>query len=162
MKSDGKIAQVRFEPRTHNLHNITFYIRNLRFKCKRCATFCCKLGGPSLSLKDVERLKKAGHCEHEFLDATQGGLKNTAFGSCIFLTFDKQKSAYRCIVYRHRPALCRLYPFHFEKTSPNSFVLKVMACSGISYRAGELVNEMFIIAHLYDALKELCLKPKFY
>jgi len=156
MKSDGNIAQISFELRTHNVKNITFFIRNLRFKCKRCATFCCKLGGPTLSLKDVERLKKAGYKEVEFFDGAHGSLKSKADGSCVFLQLNKERHFSECSVYDSRPALCRLYPFHFEKISPNSFMLKILPCRGINRRYGELIDKKFIITHLLDALHDLC------
>jgi len=156
MKLDGNIAQISFEPGTLNVKNITFCIWNLRFKCKRCATFCCRLGGPTLSLKDVERLKKAGYKEVEFFDGAHVSLKNKADGSCIFLQLDKKRHVSKCSVYDSRPALCRLYPFHFERISPSSFLLKILPCRGINRHYGELVNERFIITHLLDALHDLC------
>jgi len=154
------IAHLSLEPGTAKIKHITLYEKRLRFQCKRCATFCCKLGGPTLSLKDVERLKLAGRCEAKFLEATQGSLGNKASGSCVFLELDKEKGVYECTVYHHRPALCRLFPFHFEKTHPNSYILKIMPCRGISRRIGELVDERFIIAHLVEALHDL--SAKFY
>jgi len=156
MELDGNIAQISLEPQTISVKNTKFHVKNLRFKCKRCATFCCKLGGPQLSLKDVERLKKAGHRETEFLDAAHGVLRNTASGSCIFLGFDAEKGVYKCAVYQRRPALCRLYPFYLGKTGPNSFVLKIMPCMGINRRHGEPVDERFIITRLLDALNDFC------
>jgi len=155
MGTDENITKISFKPRTRNVKNITFFIRNLRFKCKRCATFCCKLGGPMLSLKDVERLEKAGFKEVEFLDDVHGSLKNKADGSCVFLQLNKERHFYECSVYDSRPALCRLYPFHFEKISPNSSMLKILPCRGINWRYGELVDERFIITHLLDALHYL-------
>ena len=155
MESNGKIAEIILEPKTHNIKHIKFYGRNLRFKCKRCAIFCCKLGGPKLAFKDVERLKKGGCRETEFLDAPHGSLKNTASGSCVFLRLDTEKDIYRCEVYSNRPTLCRLYPFHTERTGLNSFVLEVMPCKGISRRSGEPINEKFIHAHLLDALNDM-------
>jgi Fe-S-cluster containining protein len=106
-------------------------------------------------MKDVERLKKAGCIEAEFLDTTNDNLKNTSSGSCVLLRFDAEKSVYECAVYQHRPTLCRLYPFHFEKKSPNAFALQVMPCRGINQSRGEFINEDFIVAHLLDALNDL-------
>jgi len=156
MESNGNIAQISFEPRTRNVNNLTFFIRNLRFKCKRCATFCCKLGGPTLSLKDVDLLKKAGYKEAEFLDSACGSLKNKADGSCVFLQLDKERHFYKCAVYDSRPVLCRLYPFHFEKISTCSLMLKILLCRGINRRHGELVDENFVLTYLLDALHDLC------
>jgi len=147
MKIDGDIAKVSLEPETRNVKQVTFCIKNLRFKCKRCATFCCKLGGPKLSVGDVERLKQAGYEETEFLDAVNGSLKNRSDGSCVFLRL-KERGVYECSVYDARPTLCRLYPFHFQEMSSSLFILKIMPCRGISRSTGEPVNARFIVTHL--------------
>jgi Fe-S-cluster containining protein len=148
LDSDGKIAEISIEPDTGNVKHIALFRNNLRFKCQRCATFCCKLGGPTLSSKDAEQLKKAGLTRAEFLDATNGRLKSTASGSCVFLKFDSQKQLYECTVYTYRPVLCRLYPFHAEKTSPDRFVLKLLPCKGINRRIGAIVDEHFLIENV--------------
>jgi len=157
LNTDGKIAEIRLEPETFKIQCIKFYERKLRFKCKRCATFCCKLGGPKLSIYDVERLKQAGYDETEFLDAIHYSLKNTADGSCVFLQLNKERDVHACSVYDSRPTLCRLYPFYFQKMSPSLFVLKIMLCRGISRRIGEPVDEGFINS-LFDVLHDLCLQ----
>lgn len=161
MNPTENIAYISLEPKTLRVKRITLYERRLRFRCKRCATFCCKLGGPALSLKDVESLKKAGRREAEFLDAAESSLRNEASGSCVFLEYDKEKDIYACTVYHHRPTLCRLYPFHLEKTRSNSFVLKIMPCRGISRRYGEPIDEKFIMAGLIDALHDLVSNKSF-
>jgi len=161
MESEGNIAQISFEPKTGNVKNITFYIRNLRFKCKRCATFCCKLGGPPLSTTDIKRLKKAGYKQVEFLNIDQHSLRNRADGSCIFLRLEKERNIYECSVYDSRPTLCRLYPLHLEKISPNSFMLKIMPCRGTNRRAGEPIDERFIINHVLGTLHDFVF-TKFY
>jgi Fe-S-cluster containining protein len=155
VKLDENIARINLDPKTHSIKHATLYVKNLRFQCKRCATFCCKLGGPTLSASDVERLTKAGYCQTEFLEANHNGLKSAADGSCIYLKFDAEKQVYRCAVYDYRPALCRLYPFHFEETGPCCFILKLMPCLGINRRVGVLFDEEFIVARLLDSLKEL-------
>jgi Fe-S-cluster containining protein len=157
MKLDENIARINLEPKTNSVKKVTLHIKNLKFQCKRCATFCCKLGGPRLSARDIERLKKAGYRETGLLEATHNRLKSAANGSCIYLKFDTEKQAYQCAVYDHRPALCKLYPLHFKKISPDCFDLKLMPCLGINRRFGELFDEKFILANLLDALKELSL-----
>jgi len=147
MKSESDIAKVSLEPETRNVKQVTFYIKNLRFKCKRCATFCCKLGGPKLFVDDVERLKQAGYEEAEFLDALHSSLKNRSDGSCVFLRL-KERDVYECSVYEARPTLCRLYPFHFQKMNPSLFILKIMPCTGISRSTGEPLNARFIVNRL--------------
>jgi len=155
LDSDGKIAEIGIEPETGNVKHIVLFGNNLRFKCQRCATFCCKLGGPRLSSKDVEQLKKAGLTRAEFLDAINGRLKSMFSGSCVFLKFDSQKQFYECMVYPCRPVLCRLYPFHIEKTSSDRFVLKLLPCKGISRRLGAIIDERFLIDNVLGLLLDL-------
>jgi Fe-S-cluster containining protein len=149
---DEKIAEISIEPETGKVKHIALFGDNLRFKCQRCATFCCKLGGPKLSSKDVERLKKVGLTRAEFPDATSGRPRNMVSGSCVFLQFDSQKQLYECTVYPYRPALCRLYPFHIEKTSSDRFVLKLLPCKGINRRLGAIIDERFLIDNVLDLL----------
>jgi len=158
LDSDAKIAEISIEPETGNVKHIALFGNNLRFKCHRCATFCCKLGGPRLSSKDVEQLKMAGLTRAEFLDAPNGCLKNTVSGSCVFLKFDSQKQLYECTVYPYRPAGCRLYPFHVEKTSSDRFVLKLLPCKGINRRLGAIIDERFLIDNALGFLHDLCAK----
>jgi Fe-S-cluster containining protein len=156
MESNESIAEISLKPGTFSVKRTTFSKRSLRFKCKRCATFCCKLGGPKLSANDVERLKQAGYDAAEFLDSVYCSLKNRGDGSCVFLQLKKERDVYECSVYDSRPVLCRLYPFYLEEKSPSLFMLKIMPCRGINGRYGELVDERFIITHLLDALLDLC------
>jgi Fe-S-cluster containining protein len=139
------MAEISIEPETGNVKHIALFSKNLRFKCQRCATFCCKLGGRRLSSNDVEQLKKAGLTRAEFLDATNGRPKSTVSGSCVFLRFDSQNRFYECTVYRYRPALCRLYPFHIKKVGSDRFVLELLPCRGINRRLGAVIDERFLI-----------------
>jgi len=148
LDSDGKIAEITLETKTRRIKDITFNIKNLRFRCKRCATFCCKLGGPKLSVRDVERLEKAGYNKEEFLESGRWGLKGKADGSCVFLQFNQERGFHECSIYDVRPILCRLYPFYLQKMSPDLFMLRIMPCRGISRRVGKLIDERFIINHL--------------
>jgi len=154
MESNGNIAQISFEPKTHSIKDIRFFIGNLRFKCKRCATFCCKLGGPKLTADDIERLKQAGYDEAEFRDDVHGSLKNRADGSCVFLQLTRRRDVYECSVYDSRPVLCRLYPFYFQRMNQSHFTLKIMPCRGISRHTGEPVDERFITYRLIDNLRD--------
>lgn len=152
MDSDAKIAEISVEPEIGNVKHTTLIDNTLRFKCQRCATFCCKLGGPRLSSKDIEQLKKAGLSTAEFLDATNECLKNTVSGSCVLLKFDSQKQLYECTVYPYRPALCRLYPFDIEKAGSDRFVLKLLPCNGITRRHGAIIDERFLIDNVLGLL----------
>jgi Fe-S-cluster containining protein len=145
LDSDANIAEIGTDLQTSNIEYIRLFDNNLRFKCQRCGTFCCKLGGPRLSPKDIERLKKADLTTDEFLDTTNKCLKKTGSGSCTLLRLDPQKQFYECTVYSFRPLLCRLYPFHVEKTSPNRFLLKLLPCKGINRSLGAIIDERFLV-----------------
>jgi len=67
MELSENIAQISLEPQAHSVKHITLHVNDLRFKCKRCATFCCELGGPKLSARDIGRLKKTGPVKLTFL-----------------------------------------------------------------------------------------------
>jgi Fe-S-cluster containining protein len=158
LDSDEKVAEISIELETGKAKHITLSSNNLRFKCQHCATFCCKLGGPRLSSKDSEQLEKAGLTRTEFLDLTSGRLRSKASGSCVFLKSVSQKQFYECMVYPYRPTLCKLYPFHIEKTSSDRFVLKLLPCKGIDRRHGAIINERFLIDNVLGLLLHLCPK----
>lgn len=141
-------------------------LQSLRFRCKRCATFCCRLGGPKLSGKDIERIKRADYCEKDFLEPTQdsyfagstvirSSMKSKEDGSCVFLGFDVKGNHYKCLIYDFRPTLCRFYPFNFKRTSFGSIVLEVIpCCGGLKNPEGELVDKEFVNKHLLYVLLE--------
>jgi len=158
MDSAGEnIAELTLNSRTKQVEKLKLYQSNVRFRCQRCATFCCKLGGPKLSEKDVRRLKQVRINLKEFLDV-HCCLKNKEDGSCVFLRFDTKNNVYECSVYDFRPAVCRLYPFHAERSTPNSYTLKLIpCCNGLNTEDSELVNENFIMNHLLTALFDLSL-----
>jgi Fe-S-cluster containining protein len=161
------IAEVILDPEAKRILRVTFYHDDLRFRCKRCAVLCCKLGGPVLIKSDVERAKLAGHRLEDFLETTVdpkfkrlpmmvGNLKNNKDGSCILLKSNPRKGVYECPIYDSRPARCRLYPFDFERVSPNSFTLKLIpSCNGLNAEDGELVNENFVTKHLLTPFLDL-------
>ena len=161
---DQDIAEVIFDPDAKRIVSMIFYHDDLRFRCKRCAVFCCKLGGPVLAKSDMERAELAGHRLEDFLETTVdpkfkglpmmvGNLKNNIDGSCVFLKSSPKRGVYECAIYDSRPARCRLYPFDFERVSSNSFTLKfIPCCNGLNAEDGELVNENFIMKHLFNAL----------
>jgi Fe-S-cluster containining protein len=152
LDSDGKIAEISVEPETARAKKIVLLEHNLRFRCQRCATFCCKLGGPKLSSKDVEQLEKTGLTRTEFLDTTNGLLKSMVSGACVFLKSDLRKQFYECTIHPYRPTLCRLYPFHVEKAGSGKFSLKLLPCKGINSRVGAVIDERFFIDNLLGLL----------
>jgi len=166
----GNIAEAALNPKTKRITKMTFHQKHLQFRCKRCATFCCKLGGPKLTQRDIERIKQAGYPVEDFLEplsnkefkglsAMRGNLKNREDGSCVFLRFDAERGIHECSIYDVRPALCRLYPFDFEKVGPYSFVLKLIpCCRGLNNPRGELVNEEFVTNYLLGAILDLMIE----
>jgi len=125
---------------------VIFYGNPLRFRCKRCAVFCCRLGGPKISSRDVERIKQGGYNPDIFLDAKQTSLKNKKDSSCIFLSFNDEEGLYECSVYDFRPTFCRLYPFQLEKSGPQSYALRfIPCCNGLNAKNGEVIDGKFFV-----------------
>lgn len=164
---EENIAKIVVDSTSKQILGITFYRRNFRFKCRRCATFCCKLGSPSLAEKDVQRIKETGYVIDNLLERnteresnsvlkTETRLRKRNDGSCIFLRFNDETKIYECSVYDARPVLCRVYPFDLERIDSNSFMLRfIPCCNGLNSVDGELVNEMFINNYLRDAIFEI-------
>jgi len=156
MELDEKIAEITMEPKTNQVINLTFRRNSLRFRCRRCAVFCCKLGSPKLLAKDIECLKRVVNNPDIFLVAKQASLKDRKGGSCIFLLFNVEEGLYQCSVYDYRPTFCRLYPFHFEKLGPQSYALKfVPCCNGLNTKDGDVVDENFFVKSLQKILFDL-------
>ncbi len=170
LELSGNIAEITLNPKTKGITKITFHQKRLRFRCHRCATFCCKLGGPKLTKRDIERIKQAGYPVEDFLEPLSNkefkdlpimccSLKNMEDGSCVFLISEPEKGVHKCSIYDVRPALCRFYPFDFEKVGPCSFVLKLISCCrGLNNSHGELVNEEFIVNRLINAILDLMIE----
>lgn len=166
MEPNEEIARILLDPKTKQILGITIYEENLGFKCRRCATFCCKLGGPKLTKKDVQRIEQAGYSAKEFFVHFEGRskcsstflgcLKSKEDGSCIFLKINPEKGSHGCSIYDFRPALCKLYPFDFYKINFQSIVLRLIpCCRGLNNPGGELVDERFIVSSLLDAIFDL-------
>lgn len=156
MELDEKIAEIRLKSGTKLIENTVFLQAGLKFECQRCAIFCCKLGGPLLLKKDLERLKQAGLLREEFLNDTQDALKSRGDGSCIFVSANAEQNLFNCLVYDVRPTLCRLYPFSFEKLKSDSYLLKfIPCCNGINADNGDFIDERFFDRFLKDILLDL-------
>jgi len=154
------IAKVKLDPETGQILDIHLFERSLRFKCKRCAVYCCKLGGPCLTKEDIEQMESAGHKKGEFVeDSTRkygshrlmtNVMKNRKDGSCIFLRTKEKRNGHECSIYDTRPILCRLFPFEIRRVDVDSFLLKTLPCNGLNDADGELVNKKFVAKHLLE------------
>lgn len=156
MQLDQRIAEITIGPKTKQAIKLELYKPQLKFKCQRCAVFCCKLGGPKLSPEDAERLRQEGVDLCTLLDLKQASLKSKKDGSCIFLSFNAKEGLHECTVYDHRPTLCRLYPFQLEKSGSQSFSLGLIpCCNGLNTDDGELIDAKFFAKFLQEILGEL-------
>jgi Fe-S-cluster containining protein len=153
------IAELTMDAETKRITNIVFSRKDLKFKCQRCAVFCCKLGGPKLNVKDLQRLKHAGYDAEKSVKNTNEGdadkklLKEREDGSCVFLDYSHESKKHMCVIYGFRPSLCRLYPFEFEQTSENAGILKLIPlCHGLNATDGEMVDRKFVEKNLLKAI----------
>jgi Fe-S-cluster containining protein len=150
------VTEITINPGTQDITAMNFSQNSLRFKCQRCAVFCCKCGGPRLSLKDVKNLERSGKISDLFVDSKDLTLKNAKDGSCLLLTVNTHKQKYHCSVYNLRPTLCRLYPFRFERLGQHSFELKLIpCCNGLNVDGGEIVDESFFRKYLREPFLDL-------
>jgi Fe-S-cluster containining protein len=160
------LARITLDPKSRQVRDIDLRQKHFRFKCRRCAALCCRLGGPMLVRRDIERMTKAGHQPKNFLQpagsksrspsAMGGSLRSEEDGSCIFLGFHTNQTRYECSIYECRPALCRLYPFGFEKESSDTILLTfIPCCRGWNNPDGEVVDERFITSNLLAPLLEV-------
>lgn len=128
--------------------------KGLRFKCRRCGTFCCRLGGPVVTSDDVVRLKRScpdieNATETVVLGRTVGTvLVAKPNGECIF--FQRRGDGGVCSVYNHRPDVCRTYPFRLVREG-NSLIVSLLPCVGLNTKEGRLLNGKLIREYLQFA-----------
>ncbi len=122
-------------------------LKRARWKCINCGKLCCALGAPNLSRQDMARLEKAERMKKYFVpmknktayNLTDFSLKAKKGGECIFQKYRDKKS--RCLIHKFRPALCEMFPFHFERKGATVFV-HFLPCEGIG--KGDVITEEFI------------------
>lgn len=154
------LALITLDLKLGRVADLSLEQKHFRFRCKRCAALCCKLGGPALTRKDVERIADEGFSVKDFLEPIsnpllEGNMRSKEDGSCVFLESNMKLNSYRCNIYNKRPNLCRLYPLSFEIVDSDRVVLKLIpCCRGLNNREGEPVNESFIMTHLLEPLLE--------
>lgn len=158
---NNTVAEITLDPKKRTIKDLSVTQKQFRFKCKRCATLCCKLGGPPLTKNDTELLEKAGFSVEKFLEPTNrntkahSNMKTNEDGSCIFLQQDTEGKSFRCNIYDFRPALCRLYPFSYENLGNNTIALKLIpCCRGLNDHEGIELDKEFISTNLLEPLLE--------
>jgi len=154
------IATLTLDPNLRTIRKIKLNQKQFKFKCKRKATLCCKLGGPILAKNDINKIKLAGHSTDDFLESPKtndknllGSLKSRPDGSCIFLDYDKTKNQHNCGIYHSRPSLCRLYPFTFEILGSDRVALRLIPCCiGLNNPDGKILDKKFVTTNLLEPL----------
>ena len=127
-------------------------VRDLRFKCLRCAAFCCWLGGPVVSRKDINRLRRGVEKIDQLIETVDVGtrkarvLSSKPNGQCILLS-KRSQNRYGCLAYEFRPDTCRSYPFRLIRKESRLEVF-VLPCRGLNRTCGRLVDEEFVREHL--------------
>jgi Fe-S-cluster containining protein len=160
---ENLVAVITFDAK--NGATIELGPEKFRFSCKRCASLCCRLGGPALSKAEIEKIEAAGNSLADFVELADSPddcsllacdrLKSREDGSCVFLGVDNEKQCHVCGVYAVRPSLCRLYPFCFERLDSNKFALKIIPCClGLNSPDGEIIDEKYISGRLLEPLLE--------
>jgi len=125
---------------------------SLRFNCRRCGAFCCRLGGPVVSQKDLMRLRrsvpKIDHCTETVALGPHvvTMLVSKPSGECILFSKRNKKQGV-CSKYRYRPDVCRTYPFELVKEGTR-LTLRVLPCTGLNRKKGRLIDEKFVRNHL--------------
>lgn len=153
---DNTIAEITVDPKARRMIRIDYHEHEVTFKCQQCAVFCCKLGPPRLSQKDIERLKLARRNIDRFLDEHHLNLRTNEDGSCVFLSLDPLDALHKCSVYGFRPALCRLYPFQFQKLSENLYALTLITCcNGLNTCDGTPIDTKSAVRLVKSELFEL-------
>lgn len=126
--------------------------KRLRFRCIRCAVFCCRLGGPVVTARDLKRLRAAVPRIDRMTETTSIGtarvkvLRSEPSGECPLLRKDAP-DRYRCSAYEFRPDACRAYPFRLIR-SVNCLKVIVLPCRGLSEEKGRLVDARFLSQYL--------------
>ena len=139
------LAEITVDPKARKMTRIDYHEHEVSFRCQRCAIFCCKLGPPKLSKRDVERLKLSGQSLNRFLDENHMNLRTREDGSCVFLSPDSYNTKQKCDVYNFRPTMCRLYPFEFQKLSEEKYELRLITCcNGLNTDDGISIDTSFV------------------
>jgi Fe-S-cluster containining protein len=134
------------------------YPKNIRFECQRCGRCCGDTPERErmvLMLKrEVDQISVITNLKPEEFSTPVSGAWPYIFtmrkqnAKCTFL-----KDAV-CQIYKHRPLLCRFFPFRLEQLGEDSFEFNSSEeCPGIGI--GNILDEEIFMLMLIDALKVL-------
>ena len=158
------LAIFTLNKKTKKASNLLITQKQFRFKCKRCAALCCKLGGPELLEHDVKKIEATGYSRKDFLEPSKktgfnltravGALKTREDGSCVFLTQNSNMECINCSIYEVRPVLCRIYPFTIERLDQNKMAIKfIPCCKGLNNPEGKILEEKFFSRKLNEFME---------
>ncbi len=158
------LAIFTLNKKTKKASDLVVTQKQFRFKCKRCATLCCKLGGPELLEYDVKKIEATGYQRKDFLESSEktgfnltravGFLKTREDGSCVFLTQNSNMNYFNCNIYKVRPVLCRIYPFMIESLDQNKMAIKIIpCCKGLNNPEGKILDEKFFSRKLNEFIE---------
>ncbi len=131
----------------NHLRTGTMNCADLRFSCRKCGTFCCRLGGPIVNQEDLIRLSKSVPDIYHLTKTTAIGSKivtvltSKSSGECVLFTERNKRGV--CSNYGDRPDVCRIYPFEFVMEG-KTLTVRVLPCLGLNLRKGRLIDEEFV------------------
>lgn len=86
------LALIHVDSKFMRVTNLSIGQKTFQFNCRRCADLCYRLGGPPLTILDVEHIEERGHSVKKFLEPESNGMKSKKDSSCIFLEFDAKQN----------------------------------------------------------------------
>jgi Fe-S-cluster containining protein len=120
-------------------------LKKIKFRCIRCAKFCCSLGAPNLTEEDKKIHSNSKAIVERKYKGAYKGIGDCSFESngyaCCFLQYNKNKA--KCAIYPRRPTLCRLYPFSLAKEK-DCIKISLLPCLGLNHREGRPIDKAYI------------------
>ncbi|MBS3131109.1 YkgJ family cysteine cluster protein [Candidatus Woesearchaeota archaeon] len=115
------------------------------FKCDRYCGKCCRDVFVKVTKKDIERIKKLGYKEEDFLqrdfvDSNSFVLKHKEKEWCFFLEKGKN-GMFSCRIHGSRPDTCRIYPFFDRKPIKSCYPEDLLPDAMFSFRAGRFLEK---------------------
>ena len=84
-------------------------LQDVKNICQKCKGTCCKLGGAEFTLKEMQRVLKAGY-PNKFRKINANHYETiTKNGVCSYL-----KKDYSCLIQNLKPRMCWAWPVHLD------------------------------------------------